>query len=199
MSLRIHSKLEASTVNGPGNRAVIWVQGCTLACPGCWNPETHPSAGGEQYATVDLISWLVSLQPTIEGLTISGGEPIEQLPAVTELVNTIRLLIPNLSIGMFSGYSEQELETGRYRAFTQTSNEFRRGAWAYLKTQLDFAVLGRYNALQPAADPLVTSANQKLRLFSDLYAATDFSEQSVEFSIDPTGLTQITGFPVRGL
>jgi len=36
-----------SLVNGPGKRAVVWVQGCTLGCPGCFNPQTHSVAAGK--------------------------------------------------------------------------------------------------------------------------------------------------------
>jgi anaerobic ribonucleoside-triphosphate reductase activating protein len=46
MMLRVHSVMEVSRVNGPGRRAVVWLQGCSLHCPGCWNPETHAKQGG---------------------------------------------------------------------------------------------------------------------------------------------------------
>jgi anaerobic ribonucleoside-triphosphate reductase activating protein len=50
---RIHAVLPRSAANGPGLRFVIWSQGCTLACPGCFNPRTHP-AGGEPRTAGDL-------------------------------------------------------------------------------------------------------------------------------------------------
>jgi len=37
----VHSMLPRSTANGPGERAVVWFQGCDLRCSGCWNPRTH--------------------------------------------------------------------------------------------------------------------------------------------------------------
>jgi hypothetical protein len=37
----VHSMLPLSTVNGPGERAVVWLQGCDLRCAGCWNPSGH--------------------------------------------------------------------------------------------------------------------------------------------------------------
>ncbi|MGE3780657.1 MAG: 4Fe-4S cluster-binding domain-containing protein [Pirellulaceae bacterium] len=46
MQLRVHALMECSTVNGPGVRAVIWVQGCSLGCPGCWNAQTHAPLQG---------------------------------------------------------------------------------------------------------------------------------------------------------
>lgn len=195
--------LESSSVNGPGIRAVIWTQGCSLACPGCWNPDTHAAGDGSERSTAELIEWLGGCAHLIDGVTLSGGEPIQQLREVSEFVNAIRVNYPRLTIGMFSGYSEQELESGRFSAYeggssSRLSNEWRRSSWLALRAQLDFAVLGRYNALAPAADPLVTSRNQRLRNFTGRYAPVDFADQGVEVSIDDAGLTQITGFPVRG-
>ena len=41
MTLRLHAFLPRSRANGPGWRSVVWVQGCSLGCPGCFNPQTH--------------------------------------------------------------------------------------------------------------------------------------------------------------
>ena len=56
----IHSMLPRSAVNGPGERGVVWLQGCALHCPGCWNSSTHrfdsararPVFSGEDNATL---------------------------------------------------------------------------------------------------------------------------------------------------
>ena len=42
MRIRLHAFEPASRANGPGPRAAVWFQGCTLGCPGCFNPDTHP-------------------------------------------------------------------------------------------------------------------------------------------------------------
>lgn len=44
----IHSFVPASRANGPGLRAVVYVQGCSLKCHGCWNPDTHSFVDTEQ-------------------------------------------------------------------------------------------------------------------------------------------------------
>jgi len=49
----LHALIPASRANGPGLRAVVFFQGCTLRCPGCWNPETHPFRGAE--VSVDAV------------------------------------------------------------------------------------------------------------------------------------------------
>ena len=58
--LRVHRFLPHSYANGPGARAVIWVQGCTLGCPGCFNPATHPHAGGELMPIATLFRRIVA-------------------------------------------------------------------------------------------------------------------------------------------
>jgi anaerobic ribonucleoside-triphosphate reductase activating protein len=49
ITLQVHSFLESSSVNGPGQRAVIWLQGCSIGCPQCWNPTTHLRSAGSEW------------------------------------------------------------------------------------------------------------------------------------------------------
>ena len=185
MLLRVHALMESSTVNGPGARAVVWVQGCSLGCPGCWNPETHDPLRGFRLDVSEVLEWFAraSRENRIEGLTISGGEPMEQAHAVLELLRRLRETHPEMTTGLFSGYTERELSDTLWRA---------------MRSHLDFAVLGRYNARRRSHYPLVSSANQLLRLYTARYSVADFAAQSVEVHIDDAGLTQITGFPVLG-
>ena len=198
--LRVHAPLEASGANGPGERVVIWLQGCTLDCPGCWNPATHERAGGFERSVPEIFAWLeaVCSRAGVEGLTISGGEPMEQAPALVQLVEQVRGRLPDFSIGLFSGYSEGELERGRYRCFPDATAFEKRGLWRRIRRTLDFAVLGCYNALAPASDPLVTSKNERLRLYSDRHSGADFGPQLVEVIISAQAHSQGTGFPVNG-
>ena len=198
--LRVHALLEASAANGPGERVVIWLQGCTLDCPGCWNPATHERAGGFERSVEDILAWLKAVRSRagVAGLTISGGEPMEQAAGLLELLVGVRRRVHSFSIGLFSGYSEGELERGRYRCFPDATAFEKRGLWRSIRRTLDFAVLGRYNARAPSSDPLATSKNQRLRLYSDRYSPADFKPQLVEATIDPHGLTQLSGFPMSG-
>ncbi len=198
VTLRVHAQMESSRVNGPGRRAVIWVQGCSLGCPGCWNPQSHLVDRGRVVRISMLLAWLEDLSAgnRISGLTVSGGEPLEQAAALEALLKGMRANIPSLSIGLFSGYTEDELALGRYRDATSSSPAARAEAWQRIRGCLDFAVLGRYNRLQPSDRPLVTSRNQQLLLFSDRHILDDFANQSIEVTIGADGLTQITGFPI---
>ena len=164
---------------------MIWVQGCSLGCPGCFNPRTHDPLKGFELHISELLEWFAkaSRENRIEGLTISGGEPMEQAPAALELLRSLKASHPGMTAGLFSGYTERELPES---------------LWHAIQATLDFAVLGRYNARRRSRNPLVSSTNQVLRLYTARYSMADFAAQSVEVHIDDAGLTQITGFPIHG-
>lgn len=200
--MRIHGTLENSTVNGPGNRAVVWTQGCHgMNCPGCWNKETHPHGVGKEVDVVDLYIWLSNLT-NIEGVTFSGGEPIQQAPSIAYLLSLIRAGRPDLSIGMYSGYSIKELEQGKFVWWDPDSDTFIDGdkaLWKRIRNNLDFIVAGRFNKLLRVYDkPMCSSSNQTLELFSSFYKLSDFELPSIEITISPDGsLINVTGFPTQ--
>ena len=78
MRVRIHAFEPASRANGPGLRAVVWFQACTLGCPGCFNPDTHDPRAGYDAHTAGLAASVLALRPTVAGLSVSGGEPLQQ-------------------------------------------------------------------------------------------------------------------------
>ena len=197
----LHAFIAASRANGPGLCAVVFFQGCTLACRGCFNPETHAFAGTE--VTVDAVAERVlnaHKEHGLEGVTFSGGEPMQQAPALLELMQILRQQVPNLSFGMFSGYTDLELVLGRYSIWGRDYSELdRRRLWEEIRTHLDFAVLGRFNESQPSGLPLRTSRSQALRMLTSRYDVKDFGPQSVEVIVYPDGRAEVTGFPILGL
>jgi anaerobic ribonucleoside-triphosphate reductase activating protein len=196
----IHGFVGASRVNGPGLRAIVYFQGCSIGCRSCWNPKSHAFAGDEsgveEVAEQVLCAYLES---ALEGVTLSGGEPMQQADAVLALVESVHYRLPGLSFGLYSGYSEEELKTGRYWCRSELATSAKRDIWQRLTRYLDFAVLGRYIASRPSTLPLRTSDNQKLTLFSRRYREQDFEPQEVEIHLGVQGLVQVTGFPVAGL
>jgi hypothetical protein len=98
---------------------------------------------------------------------------------------------------MFTGYTLDELERGRYFTFEDCTAKI--VTWELIRTQLDFAVMGRYNRLAPVALPLRSSRNQHLHLFTNRYQQSDFGEPTVEVSIGQDGVTTVTGFPLLGI
>ncbi|HEX5481704.1 MAG TPA: 4Fe-4S single cluster domain-containing protein [Terriglobia bacterium] len=197
----LHALIPASRANGPGLRAVVFFQGCALGCKDCWNQDSHPFQGPD--LAVEAVAREVlraNAEHSLEGVTFSGGEPMQQADRVLALIRTIRRHAPALTFGMFSGYSERELTEGRYSVWNrQMALEEKRRLWDATRTHLDFAVLGRFNPALPGNEPLRTSRNQVLRLFSGRYTVPDFDEQLVEVHIDDNGRAEITGFPLLGL
>lgn len=196
----LHAFVSGSRVNGPGLRAVVYFQGCSLRCRNCWNPETHAFIGkGRTVAEVADLIVRAHEERALDGVTFSGGEPMQQGHAVLSLMETLRERLPELSFGMYSGYSQRELSRGLYWCRSELTQSAKRRIWRTIKSHLDFAVLGRYADARPSALPLRSSTNQTLELFSDRYSEADFGPQEVEVQIDSEGTVQISGFPVAGM
>lgn len=197
----IHAIFAASRANGPGMRTVVFVQGCSLGCEFCFNGSTHRFRGIE-VASEDVAEAVICAHRDrcLEGVTFSGGEPMQQADSVLAVMRRLRERTPGLSFGMFSGYTERELAKGRYVIWrSELKAQERVILWKAIRSHLDFAVLGRFNHLQPGDEPLRSSRNQVLRLFSGRYSEADFEEQMTEVHIDQSGLAEVTGFPTLGL
>lgn len=156
--LRIHQFLPYSRANGPGVRAVVWVQGCSLGCPGCFNPETHSFGGGELVAVDELVRRIAVLGESIEGITLSGGEPLQQRPPLLALLGRIRAETA-LSVLLFSGFTWEEIQ-----AMPEAEN---------LLAGVDVLFTGRYEAAQRLARDLRGSANKTVHLLTDRYTKSD--------------------------
>jgi anaerobic ribonucleoside-triphosphate reductase activating protein len=195
----LHGFVPASRANGPGLRAVVYFQGCSLNCAGCWNIGSHKFRGAEVSSTFIVEKIVAGMEASpLEGVTFSGGEPMQQVHALVNLITDIRTVAPSASMAMFTGYSEAELDEGQYATRPSTPTAEKRGLWHVVRGYLDFAVMGRYDRTQPGTAPLRTSRNQKLVLFNSRYEESDFTEQFVEIGIDREGKAMMTGFPVLG-
>ena len=95
-----------SIVDGEGIRAVIWTQGCIHNCPGCHNPETHDINGGFEIDIDDLKKQIDDLTGQ-DGITLSGGDPLEQAKACSEIAKYCKSL--GLSVWCYTGYTYEAL------------------------------------------------------------------------------------------
>jgi anaerobic ribonucleoside-triphosphate reductase activating protein len=77
------------TVLGPGIRAGIWTQGCTIGCAGCLARDTWAADPATAVDVGVILGWLASLPGPVQGVTISGGEPFQQPEALGELLRGI--------------------------------------------------------------------------------------------------------------
>ncbi len=157
-TLRIHHTEPSSRSNGPGWRAVIWVQGCTLGCPGCFNPETHALPAGRIASVDELAGWALSLSGKIEGITLSGGEPLQQISGVLPFLERVRKE-SSLSIVLFSGYTWGEIQ--------------KMPRSAQLLSSIDVLLAGRYDANLRRARGLVGSRNKTVHFLTERYSQAD--------------------------
>jgi len=173
---RVHATERHSRANGPGLRFVVWMQGCTLGCPGCFNPQTHPAAGGRE---VEVDALLAELDAAgVDGLTLSGGEPLQQAEAAAALLAGARAR--GLSTLVFSGYTLDEIQALP-------------GGPAVL-TALDVLVDGRYVAGERVGAGLRGSANQRIRCLTDRHTEAEVAAAPVaEIRIGPDGAVTLTG------
>ena len=184
--LRLHAVEPRSRANGPGARFVVWFQGCTLGCAGCFNPTTHDAGGGRSVALDELIDELTraaSGPHAVEGLSLSGGEPLQQPEAARALLEAARGL--GLSTLAFSGYTIEEI-----RALPGGPDVLAR---------LDVLIDGRYVAGDRLATGLRGSANQRIQRLTERYSLADVEATPVaEIRIGPTGDVVLTGVdPLR--
>ena len=92
MTGRVHSIQSLGAVDGPGVRYVVFLQGCPLRCAYCHNPDTWDFAGGTEKETADLVKEICRFKPyfgTKGGVTVSGGEPLQQPAFVEELFSLL--------------------------------------------------------------------------------------------------------------
>lgn len=89
ISGRIHSFETFGTVDGPGIRFVVFMQGCNFRCKFCHNPDTWFKDGGKEYTTDEVFDKILKYKTYYDssngGITISGGEPLLQIDFVTSL------------------------------------------------------------------------------------------------------------------
>lgn len=86
----IHSIETFGTVDGPGVRFVVFMQGCPLRCAYCHNPDTWEFGGGTKMSVNTLLEEILRYRNYIEGITVTGGEPLDQIDFVTELFTKVK-------------------------------------------------------------------------------------------------------------
>ena len=93
---KIHSLETFGTVDGPGIRFVIFMQGCALRCKYCHNRDTWDTSGGLLMSSNELIENIKKCNNYIKfskgGITVSGGEPLLQIQFLIELFTKLKAL-----------------------------------------------------------------------------------------------------------
>lgn len=147
----IHS---GTYVLGPGFRSVVWVQGCNLNCPGCiaqdWIPFTTARVVSPEVLAEELLS-----EPSVTGITISGGEPMLQAQGLLKLVEEVRSN-RNINILVFTGYRLEYLKSSPPNAYVKD-----------FLSVIDGLIDGAYIARLNDNKGMRGSSNQRLFTFTD--------------------------------
>jgi len=173
----IGHRSEHSAIYGPGTRYVIWTQGCNLACEGCWNKQFWPK-GGTPVTITDLVKEIRQVKG-IEGITILGGEPLQQANASLELIRSVKTL--GLTVFMYTGYEPEEFDETMQACFDSS----------------DIVVTGRYIESQRNVGLRWRgSTNQVLHCPTGRYSLSELNEQNeVEIVVNEDGTIELYGYP----
>lgn len=106
--MRVASYRSDVTALGPGRRFGLWLQGCDLACAGCLAHETWDPSGGSDLQVEELV--VLTQDPECDGVTISGGEPLNQPDQLRLYLTRARGLMPELDVLVYTGYSAEDVE-----------------------------------------------------------------------------------------
>jgi anaerobic ribonucleoside-triphosphate reductase activating protein len=188
--LNLAGFLAKSEVNGPGTRAVVWVQGCPIHCEGCFNVQFQAFSPATLVPVNTLAARILAI-PGIDGVTFSGGEPFVQAGPLAALGERLRRA--GLTIVTYTGYTADQLAEGDDPA------------WPALLAATDLLIAGPYVAGLAKPDPLKGSSNQEaIHLGTKIpvtrgIANPHNARSRIEFTIAPEGTITTTGFPAPSL
>jgi len=182
LCLNVASVVIGSYTNGPGKRVVIWLQGCTIGCPGCCNASLQPH---EPRHLVDplVFAELISrecINHKCEGVTLTGGEPFQQAAALGIFSSKIKE--NNLTIVCFSGYLKDNLLASIDPLVHK------------LLYSIDILIAGPYNQQTEYHRTWSDDPDKKYVFLSDFYSKDDLTNSThCELILLETGLIY-TGF-----
>jgi anaerobic ribonucleoside-triphosphate reductase activating protein len=170
---------------GPGQRLGIWLQGCSIRCPGCISADTWAFGTGEIEVSAlvsELEPWLIEC----DGVTISGGEPFDQCDALLDLLTKIKSAI-DIDVLVFSGYPLERLQPS-LDAFSGL---------------VDALVSDPFDQTAPRTLSLRGSDNQRLTLlsprgherFARFESAVAPDERRLDVMFGADGVTWMAGIP----
>jgi anaerobic ribonucleoside-triphosphate reductase activating protein len=168
-----------SKVNGPGVRFVLWTQGCSKGCSECFNPETWSTNIYKELSPTQIFELIKNFE--VDGVTISGGDPLEQEDELLELLMLLSTMRLRKGVILFSGFTRAEI----------SSNFIREQCLKYIDVLID----GRYEKNLKVDFSLKGSSNQEFYFFSNKILSDELHfDQEIEIS-SLEGDIMMTGFP----
>lgn len=156
MQIQYSERIEETELLGPGRRAVLWVYGCCFHCPGCL-AQNYKYGSYAQASPKELAGWYLGTRA--EGLTISGGEPMLQAGALSELIEIIRIK-RDVGVIVYTGYTYAQLLKK-----AQQDDGIRR-----FMALADIIIDGPYKQEEDNNEPYRGSANQNIIQLTGRYS-----------------------------
>lgn len=170
---------------GPGNRFGIWVQGCPFSCHNCMSKDWIPFKEAQIVAVEDLARLILDT-PNVDGITISGGEPMMQAFGLAKLIKLIQQEKPHLNVVCYTGFKLKQL------------------TWVEAQDLLkvvDVLITGLYVDKLNDNKGLRGSSNQQVHFLTDTLLEYEYlfndSQRVIEISISNESGIFITGMPAR--
>lgn len=159
--LNIAQICPVSETLGPGRRFVLWVQGCPFSCRGCISPDWIEQRPAHSATVSDMAAYIIRVANSekLEGITISGGEPMLQAAGLSSLLDTIRRELPDFSAIAFSGFT-----IGQLRSKARADQGI-----AALLSRLDVLIDGLYVEEKNDGKGMRGSSNQQVHFLKARY------------------------------
>lgn len=169
-----------SFIYGPGCRFVIWTQGCSIQCKGCWNTQMWDFQPKTLITVRELLSQIMTEKSLIEGITVLGGEPLDQYEETLELCQEIQK--NGLSVMLFTGYEMQEIHKKNMH---------------HILGYTDILITGRYDLTKRTLEhQWIGSTNQEIHFLTETYQNYSIKNDNyTEITITDAGALHILGFP----
>lgn len=180
--------LKRGVLGATAHRVMLTTQGCShVKCPGCTSPHTWDANAGRFIPVAGLITWMKYL-PRVDGLTVTGGEPTDQAPALMVLLRLFRQTFPDAEVVLYSA-----------QLWSRLQKDF-----GDLVALCDVVVAGPYvQGLPPT--PLAGSSNQTVHLLTPLAERLyvgweDWPLHKVQLSqVSSRDTTLVIGIPSRAM
>ena len=169
-----------SRVNGPGKRFTLWTQGCFKKCKNCFNPETWSYKENKILSPYQIFE-LINNFEDLDGVTITGGDPLEQEDDLLALLFLLSGKNFKKGIIVFTGYQKEQLE----------QHPIRKKCLEYIDVLID----GVYVDELKSESDLRGSKNQQFYFFSEKIKEEELKfDHEIEISRSDSDII-LTGFP----
>lgn len=129
---------QSSCDDGPGVRSVLFLQGCKMRCPGCQNSNTHNHQNGVLQPISEISAYILN-HCRNKKITISGGEPLEQLSPLITLLRELKKF--EFNICLYTGWDYSQVPPQLY----QYLNYLKCGHFDINKTNHNLMYVGSSN------------------------------------------------------